>query len=93
MRDREESPPVTESGDLQEARQELLVLLKNLERAVRFTVSNDSVLTLTEAANLLHGRAATNRQWIRQHVIPLSGPSKRDLYRWGDIVAELKEAA
>ena len=57
----------------------------------RLLVSNDALLTLTEAAEILDGRAAVNRDWIRTHVDPVRSPNGRDLYQWGDITRRLKE--
>jgi hypothetical protein len=61
-----------------------------LRRFVRYTISDDAVLTLTDAAEILPGRASTNRTWIEAHVEPIQSPSMRWLYRWGDVVATLK---
>jgi hypothetical protein len=63
-----------------------------LRRFVRYTISDDAVLTLTDAAEILPGRSSTNRAWIEVYVEPIQSPSKRCLYRWGDIVAAMKEA-
>jgi hypothetical protein len=59
---------------------------------VRYSISDDAVLTLTDAAEILPGRSSTNRAWIEVYVEPIQSPSKRCLYRWGDIVAAMKEA-
>ena len=57
----------------------------------RLMVSNDALLTLTEAAEILDGRAVVNRDWIRSYVHPVRSPNGRELYLWGDILTRLKE--
>ena len=62
-------------------------------RGIRYTISDAALLTLTDAAEILPGRCSTNRDWIERNVEKIYSPSMRALYRWGDIVTAMKEAA
>ena len=60
-------------------------------RFMRMIVSGDALLTLTDAARVLHGRESENRHWIVENVDPVYAPSGKRLYRWADVVATLRE--
>ena len=72
---------------------EVMTSKKHLHRGIRYTISDAALLTLTDAAEILPGRCSTNREWIENNVEKIYSPSMRVLYRWGDIVAAMKEAA
>jgi len=61
-------------------------------RLSRHTVSADAILSAEEVIQLLGGRSAATRRWLRQ-VAPLPHPSGRRVYLWGDVIATLKAVA
>jgi hypothetical protein len=73
--------------------QEVITDKQHLHRGIRYTISDAAVLTVTDAAEILPGRCSTNREWSESNVEKIYSPSMRVLYRWGDIVAAMKEAA
>jgi hypothetical protein len=82
-----QSPSVSPNVEAQ-----LETLVRKMQHKLRrLLVSNDALLTLTEAAEILDGRAVVNRDWIRSYVQPVRSPNGRELYLWGDILDRLKE--
>ena len=61
-------------------------------RLSRHTVSADAILSAEEVIQLLGGRSSVTRRWLRR-VAPLPHPSGRRVYRWGDVIAKLREVA
>lgn len=59
----------------------------------RTAVSADAVMSATEVIELVGGRAAVVREWLRKAVLPLRHPSGRKVYRWGDVLDAMRRAA
>lgn len=60
-----------------------------LRSLLRVSVSRDAVLPLDEVVELLHGRDAEVRVWVRASVRALPGPCG-DLYLWGDVIDAMR---
>ena len=68
------------------------------ERAIptifrRLMVSADALLSAEEVVELIGGRKAPVRAWLRGGVPTMPHPTGRTLYRWGDVVDAMRRAA
>ena len=57
---------------------------------LRHTVTADALLTAEQVVHLLGGRQSVVRRWLRQ-VPSMWHPTGRRLYRWGDVLASLRQ--
>ena len=59
----------------------------------RLIVTADALLSADEVVNLIGGRKAPVRAWLRAGVPTMPHPTGRTLYRWGDVVDAMRRAA
>ncbi len=59
----------------------------------RLIVTADALLSADEVINLIGGRKAPVRAWLRGGVPTMPHPTGRTLYRWGDVVDAMRRAA
>ena len=64
--------------------------LKQIRRAA---VSADAVMTASEVIEMVGGRTAVVRDWLRRSVLPLRHPSGRKVFRWGDVLEAMQRAS
>ena len=57
---------------------------------LRHTVTADSLISAEEVVSLLGGRQAVVRDWLHQ-VPPMWHPTGRRVYRWGDVLDQLRQ--
>lgn len=56
-------------------------------------LSRDTLLTLSSLPELLHCREAAVGPWLRERgIVPLRGPGRAPLYRWGDVLDAMSAA-
>lgn len=59
----------------------------------RLTLGAAAVLSLTEAARILPGNEAANREWMRAQGLTFCGPSGAELVVWADVLDALPRKA
>lgn len=65
-----------------------------IEHVLRHSaLSPDAVVTVDEVIEILGGRSAVVRKWLRTSVVPLRHPTGRVIYRWGDVLQVMRRAA